>query len=113
LIYDLIGKGKQYDGRDCVCHDCRHLSGLFPLSLVSVVIAGPIRITYPLFALLFARIFLGRVERINPRLVLGATFVVGGLALIAIGKLLFALLQRYHHIFTQDGNTVEPQKPVF
>jgi drug/metabolite transporter (DMT)-like permease len=58
------------------------------LHLVPVVIASPIQNTYPLFALLFARIFLTRMERISLRLVLGAVFVVAGVALIAIGKTL-------------------------
>jgi len=64
------------------------LLGFFSLHLVPVVIGSPIQNTYPLFALLFARIFLSRMERITLRLVLGAVFVVAGVVLIAIGKTL-------------------------
>ena len=62
------------------------LSSFFALSKVPVVIASPIQNTNPLFALLFARIFLSRLERISFRLVLGNFFIVGGVTLITIGK---------------------------
>ena len=62
------------------------LSSFFALSMAPVVIVSPIQNTYPLFALLFARIFLARLERITLRLVLGAVFVVGGVVLITLGK---------------------------
>ena len=63
------------------------LLGYFALSLAPVVIASPIGNTYPLFALFFARIFLSGTEKISFRLVLGAIFVVGGVALITVGKI--------------------------
>jgi len=62
------------------------LSSFFALSLAPVVVISPIQNTYPLFALLFARIFLSRLEKISFRLALGAVFVVGGVALITLGK---------------------------
>ena len=62
------------------------LSSFFALSLAPIVIVSPIQNTYPLFALLFARIFLSRLEKISFRLVLGSVFVVGGVALITLGK---------------------------
>ncbi|MBW1800398.1 MAG: EamA family transporter [Deltaproteobacteria bacterium] len=62
------------------------LSSFFALSLAPVVVISPIQNTYPLFALLFARIFLSRLEKITFRLVVGALFVVGGVAMITLGK---------------------------
>ncbi|MFH1489415.1 MAG: EamA family transporter [Pseudomonadota bacterium] len=62
------------------------LLSFFSLSMAPVVIVSPIQNTYPLFALLFAWLFLRRMERISFRLVLGAFFVVAGVALIALGK---------------------------
>jgi drug/metabolite transporter (DMT)-like permease len=62
------------------------LLSFFSLSMAPVVIVSPIQNTYPLFALLFAWMFLRRMEKISFRLLLGALFVVGGVALIAVGK---------------------------
>jgi len=58
----------------------------FALSTTPVVIVSPIQNTYTLFSLLFAHLFLSRLERISFRLVIGSIFVVGGVALITIGK---------------------------
>ena len=49
-----------------------------------VVIVSPISSTYPLFTLLFAAVLLGDLERLNPRILLGAALVVIGVAIIAI-----------------------------
>ena len=62
------------------------LSNFFALSMAPVVIVSPIQNTYPLFSLLFAQIFLGRLERISFRRVLGTVFIVGGVTLITMGK---------------------------
>lgn len=62
------------------------LSSFIALSMAPVVIVIPIQNTYPLFALIFARIFLTKMEKISFRLILGTMFVVGGVALITIGK---------------------------
>jgi len=56
------------------------------LGVAPVAIVSPIQNTYPLFALFFAWIFLRRVERISLRLFMGAFFIVGGVALITLGK---------------------------
>lgn len=62
------------------------LLSFFALSMAPVVIVSPIQNTYPLFALLFAWLFLRRLERVSFRLVLGALFVVAGVILITLGK---------------------------
>ena len=62
------------------------LSSYFALSKAPVTIVSPIQSTYPLFVLLWTRLFLSRFEKISLRLVLGTFLVVGGIAMIAIGK---------------------------
>ncbi len=49
-----------------------------------VVIVSPVSSTYPLFTLLFAAVLLGDLERVNPRMVLGAALVVIGVAIISV-----------------------------
>lgn len=62
------------------------LSTFIALSMAPVVIVSPIQNTYTLFSLLFAHLFLSRLEKISFRLVLGTIFVMGGVVLITIGK---------------------------
>ena len=58
----------------------------FALNMAPVVVAFPIASTHPLFAILFTHLFLRRLERITPRLLVGAILVVLGIILIAIGR---------------------------
>ena len=50
-----------------------------------VVLVGPLSGTYPIVAIVLTYIFLRRIEQITWQTVAGATLVVGGVALIAIG----------------------------
>ena len=49
-----------------------------------VVVVSPISSTYPLFTLVFAALLLGDLERLNPRIILGAAFVVTGVIIISV-----------------------------
>lgn len=60
------------------------LSSFFALSQAPVVIVSPIQSTSPLFALLWSALFLKRLERITPRLLLGSVLVVTGIVLITL-----------------------------
>jgi len=62
------------------------LASFFALGMAPVVIVSPLQSTNPLFALLWSYLFLGHLERITPRLVLGSILVVAGVALITIGR---------------------------
>ena len=55
------------------------------LSLAPVVMVNPFISTSPLFALLLSHFFLGRLERITLRIVLGTFLVAAGAVLITIG----------------------------
>ena len=50
-----------------------------------VVLVAPLTGVHPLVAILLTHIFLQRLERVTWRTVLGATFVVAGVVLIAVG----------------------------
>jgi uncharacterized membrane protein len=69
-----------------VASGCGVLASFFALSVAPVVIVSPVQSTSPLFALVSAWLFLGRLETITFRLVLGTIFVVTGVILITIGK---------------------------
>lgn len=56
------------------------------LSIAPVVIVTPVANTSPLFVLLWAHLFLGKLERITLRIVFGTILVVVGVILIAIGR---------------------------
>ena len=56
------------------------------LGRVPLSVAAPIVGTAPLFAFLFIRILLRGIERITPRILLGATLVVSGVALIGVNN---------------------------
>jgi drug/metabolite transporter (DMT)-like permease len=65
---------------------CGITSSFFALSMAPVVVISPLQSTNPLFALLWSWLFLGRLERITPRLVLGSILVVSGVILITLGR---------------------------
>ncbi len=56
----------------------------FALGQGQVVVISPVLATNPLFTLVFAAIFLRGVERITPRIVLGALLVVGGVTVLSV-----------------------------
>ena len=57
------------------------------LSIAPVVIVTPVANTSPLFVLLWAHLFLGKLERITLRIVFGTILVVVGVILIAICRI--------------------------
>lgn len=64
---------------------CGVLSTYFALSLAPVVVVTPVQSTTPIFTLLWSWLFLGSLEKITPRLVIGSFMVVGGIVLITLG----------------------------
>lgn len=56
------------------------------LSVAPVVIVSPLQSTNPLFTMLFSYFFIGHLEKITPRLLLGSLLLVGGVILIAVGR---------------------------
>ncbi len=61
---------------------CNYLS----LSLAPVVIVSPLASINPLFTLLWSWLFLGHMEKITPKLILGSILIVGGTILITVGR---------------------------
>ena len=61
------------------------LSSFLALSMAPVVIVNPLQSINPLFTLLWAHLFLGQLEKITLRLLLGTLLVVVGITLITIG----------------------------
>ncbi|MEE8442947.1 MAG: DMT family transporter [Dehalococcoidia bacterium] len=59
---------------------------LLSLNLAPVVIASPVSATSPLISLTLAHFFLRRIERVTPRIWLGAALVVIGVILITLGS---------------------------
>lgn len=57
----------------------------FALSQAPVTVVGPLQSTTPLFALLWAWLFLGHLEKITRRLIIGSVLVVAGVVLITVG----------------------------
>lgn len=55
----------------------------FGLKAAPVVVVSPVTSVHPLFALLFAHLFLQHLERVTLRVALGAALVVGGVVLVA------------------------------
>ena len=49
-----------------------------------VVVVSPISSTYPLFTIAFAALLLGDLERLSPRIILGAALVVTGVVIISV-----------------------------
>ncbi len=62
------------------------VAGFFALDMALVVIVSPLQSINPLFALLGAYLFLGRLEKITLRLVVGTFLVVFGVILITLGR---------------------------
>lgn len=62
------------------------IASFFALSMAPVVIVSPLQSTNPLFALLWSYLFLGRLEKITRRLVLGTVLLVGGVILVTLGR---------------------------
>ena len=69
-----------------VCSGSAVVSSFFALSMVPVVIAGPLQSTPPLFTLVLSHFFLRKLEKITPRLILGTVLVVAGITLVTIGR---------------------------
>ncbi len=62
------------------------MAHFFALSMAPVILVSPLTAISPLFVLLWSYFFLGRLEKITPRVVLGTVFVVVGVALVTIGR---------------------------
>ena len=62
------------------------VSSYFALSLAPVVMVSPLQSTSPLFVILWSYLFLRRLERITPRLILGSILVIFGVILITVGR---------------------------
>lgn len=62
------------------------LSSFFALSQAPVVIVSPIQSTSPLFALVWSALFLRRLEKITPRLIIGSILVMLGIVLITVNR---------------------------
>ncbi|MFC2069751.1 EamA family transporter [Chloroflexota bacterium] len=65
---------------------CGIVASFFALSMAPVVVISPLQGTNPLFALLFSWLFLGRLEKITVRIILGTVLIVGGVILITLGR---------------------------
>ncbi|MFC1943159.1 EamA family transporter [Chloroflexota bacterium] len=65
---------------------CGIISSFFALSMAPVVVVSPLQSTTPIFTLLWSWLFLRRLERITPRLVLGSVLVVAGIAMVTLGR---------------------------
>ena len=68
------------------CSGFAVVSSFFALSMVPVVVVGPLQSTQPLFTLVLSHFFLRKLERITRRLILGTVLVVAGITLITIGR---------------------------
>ncbi len=56
------------------------------LARAPVMLASPIVATYPLIAMTFTHLFLQRLERVTPRMVLGAILVAVGITFVVLGQ---------------------------
>ncbi|MFH1003295.1 MAG: EamA family transporter [Chloroflexota bacterium] len=61
-------------------------SNYYALSIAPVVLVAPLAGTSPLVVLVLSHLFLGHLENINLRLVLGTLLVVVGVTLITLGR---------------------------
>ena len=61
---------------------CNYLA----LSMAPVVVVSPLASINPLFTLLWSWLFLGHLEKITMRLLLGSVLIVGGTILITLGR---------------------------
>lgn len=64
------------------------LFSVFALKEAPVVLVTPVTSTHPLFTLLFAALLLRGLERVTPRLFLGAALVVLGVAVLTLADAL-------------------------
>ncbi len=62
------------------------IASFYAFRLAPVVIVSPLESISPLFALLWSHLFLGKLERITRRVILGSILVVGGVILITLGR---------------------------
>ncbi len=62
------------------------MANFFALSMAPVTTVSPLTATNPLFALLWSYFFLGKLERITPRVILGTALVVAGVILVTLGR---------------------------
>ncbi len=61
----------------------------FALSITPMVIVSPLLSTNPLFTLFLAFVFLKRLEKITPQLVVSAFLIIGGGILIVLGRVYY------------------------
>lgn len=62
------------------------MAHFFALSMAPVVMVSPLTSTNPLFVLLLSHFFLGQLERVTLRMVLGTGLIVVGVVLITVGR---------------------------
>ncbi|MFC1921237.1 EamA family transporter [Chloroflexota bacterium] len=80
------GKGVRFMLLAGLTSACDITASFFALSIAPVVVVSPLQSTNPLFALLFSWLFLGRLEKITPKLILGTVLIVSGVILITLGR---------------------------
>ena len=56
------------------------------LNVAPISVVAPLSSTYPLVSIVLAYVFLQRLERVTMRTVLGGVLVVGGAALVVVGR---------------------------
>ena len=61
------------------------LSQFFAIRRAGVVVVAPILATFPLWTLLLSHAFIARLERITPRLIVGALLAVAGVVAVTLG----------------------------
>ena len=69
-----------------ICGAVGAMGNFFALSYAAVTIVSPIAATSPLIILLVAHLFMQRLERVTPRIWLGAILVVSGVILLTISN---------------------------
>ena len=81
---DHLGRGVAFFATGGVFSATGVLLMFFALDRGEVVVISPVLATNPLFTLFFAAMLLRGVERITPRILLGALLVVVGVAVLSI-----------------------------
>ena len=69
-----------------VCSGLAVVTSYFALSMAPVVVVTPLLSTPPLFTLVLSHFFLGKLEKITGRLVLGTILVIAGITLVTVGR---------------------------
>ena len=69
-----------------MCGAVGAMGSFFAVSHAAVTIVSPVTATSPLIILLMAHLFLRRLERVTPRIWLGAILVVSGVILITLSN---------------------------